>query len=115
MKETLKSGLIVMSMIQILSALHMNKFWAKHQTPVSEDSEEEEEGGDKTQQRMNHDVALAHADGLIKYLKEQDDLSFCNKMLVKKLQLQIKKKCFSIIQKNKNALLISLLKKQNKM
>ena len=34
---------------------------------ASEDSEEE---GDKTQQMISHNAALAHADRLIKYLEE---------------------------------------------
>ena len=44
---------------------------------------------------MSHDAALVHAKGFIKYLKKQYDVSLCGKMLIKKLQLQIKKKCFS--------------------
>ena len=53
--------------------------------PVSEDGEEE----DKTQQRTRHKAALAHAVGLIKYRKDQDDVSLCDKMLIKKVQSQI--------------------------
>ena len=57
--------------------------------PVSKDSEKKEKEGGKIQQRMSHDAALTHADGLIKYLKEKVDVSLCDKMLIKKLQSKI--------------------------
>ena len=58
---------------------------------VLEESEEEEE--DKMQKKVSHDAALAHIDGLIQYLEEPDDASLCDKMLLQKLQSQIKKRC----------------------
>jgi len=61
-------------------------------------SESEEEENDETQQctvkQVSHEAALRHIDGLIQYPEEQDDTTLCDKMLLKKFQSQVKKKCF---------------------
>ena len=44
--------------------------------------------------RTSHEAALKHIDGIIKYLEEQDDTTLYDKMLLKKLQSQVKKKSF---------------------
>lgn len=39
-------------------------------------------------------AALRHIVVLIQYLEKEDDTILCDKILLKKFQLQIKKKCF---------------------
>lgn len=61
--------------------------------------EEDEEAWQET--KISHEVALTHIDGLISYLEEQDDTSLCDKMLLKKLQSQIKKRSFKMKKQKK--------------
>lgn len=56
--------------------------------------ESEEEGEYKMQNQLSHGAALAHIDGLIPYLEEQDEATLCDKMMLEKLQSQIKKEMF---------------------
>lgn len=56
--------------------------------------EESDEEDGKVQKKVSHDAALAHVEGLIQYLEEEDDASLCDKIVLKKLQSQIKK-CFN--------------------
>ncbi|KAL4096738.1 hypothetical protein QTP88_021632 [Uroleucon formosanum] len=60
------------------------------------ESEGEEEENDEVNEvkLVSHEAALQHIDGIIKYLEEQDDKTLCDKMLLKKLQSQVKKKSF---------------------
>lgn len=44
--------------------------------------------------QVSHEATLIHIDGLIQYLKEQDDTTLCHKFFLKKLQSQVKKKRF---------------------
>jgi hypothetical protein len=44
--------------------------------------------------QVSYEAALKHIDGIIKYLEERDDTTLCDKMLLKKLQSQVKKKSF---------------------
>ncbi|XP_050523014.1 jerky protein homolog-like [Daktulosphaira vitifoliae] len=62
---------------------------------VSESEGEEEENDEINDvKQVSHEEALKHIDGIIKYLEEQDDTTLCDKMLLKKLQSQVKKKSF---------------------
>jgi uncharacterized protein YehS (DUF1456 family) len=62
---------------------------------VSESEGKEEENDEVNEvKRVSHEAALKHIDGIIKYLEEQDDTTLCDKMLLKKLQSQVKKKSF---------------------
>ena len=70
--------------------------------------EESDEEDGKVQKKVSHDAALAHVQGLIQYLEEEDDSSLCDKIVLKKLQSQIKKKCSNT---KKQKLLTDFLKK----
>uniref|UniRef100_A0A2S2QZ92 Jerky-like n=1 Tax=Sipha flava TaxID=143950 RepID=A0A2S2QZ92_9HEMI len=62
---------------------------------VSESEGEEEENDEVNKvKQVSHEAALKHVDGIIKFLEEQDDTILCDKMLLKKLQSQVKKKSF---------------------
>ncbi|KAL4096795.1 hypothetical protein QTP88_021679 [Uroleucon formosanum] len=62
---------------------------------VSESEGEEEENDEVNEvKQVSHEAALQHIDGIIIYLEEQDDTTLCDKMLLKKLQSQVKKKSF---------------------
>lgn len=52
-------------------------------------SESKEKENDETNcvevKKVNHEAALKHNDGFIQYLKEQDNTTLYNKILLKKL------------------------------
>lgn len=57
-------------------------------------SESEEEDAN-AQARMTKEVALQHVDGLLRYLEEQDeDAQLAEKLMLRKIQSRIKKRCF---------------------
>ncbi|KFM75025.1 Jerky-like protein, partial [Stegodyphus mimosarum] len=57
-----------------------------------ERSESEEEP--TVQMRKTHEAALQQVDGLLSYLEEQDDAELTEKLMLRKIQSRIKRKCF---------------------
>lgn len=56
--------------------------------------EESEEENNNIQKEVNYNITRTHIDEFIQYLEEQDNATHSDKMLLKKLQLLIKKICF---------------------
>lgn len=63
---------------------------------VNENEEEQTESEeDEAPARMKHETALQHVDGLLQYLEEQDDdAHLAEKLMLRKVQSRIKKRCF---------------------
>ncbi|KAF8771724.1 jerky protein homolog-like [Argiope bruennichi] len=57
-----------------------------------ERSEDEEEP--TVQMRQAHEAALQQVDGLLSYLEEQDGAELAEKLMLRKMQSRIKRKCF---------------------
>lgn len=72
----------------------VQKATGEFQSEEERHSESEEEDAN-AQARMTHEEALQHVDGLLHYLEEQDDdAQLAEKLMLRKIQSRIKKKCF---------------------
>ena len=63
--------------------------------------EESDEEDGKVQKKVSHDAALAHVEGLIQYLEEEDDASLCDKIVIKKTSIPNKEEVFQCKKKKK--------------
>lgn len=63
--------------------------------------EESKEENINIQKEINYNITQIYIDEFIKYLEEQDNATHSNKMLLKKLQLLIKKICFDTKEQKK--------------
>lgn len=63
--------------------------------------EESKEENIIIQKEINYNITQIYIDEFIKYLEEQDNATHSNKMLLKKLQLLIKKICFDTKEQKK--------------
>lgn len=62
---------------------------------LDENEEQSESSEDEAPARMTHETALQHVDGLLQYLEEQDDdAQLAEKLMLRKVQSRIKKRCF---------------------
>lgn len=68
---------------------------ARGEGAKEEEQSESEEDEPSAKARMTHEAALQHVDGLLHYLEEQDDdAQLAEKLMLRKIQSRIKKRCF---------------------
>ena len=75
---------------------------------LSKNLEESDEVDGKVQKKVSQDATLAHVEGLIQYLEEEEDASLCDKIVIKKTSIPNKEEVF---QCKKQKLLTDFLKK----